>query len=214
MKIETEDKQSLEYNYDLNGNVNQINDTQNNRKFEMNYDGLNRLISSEIVNYSIGENIFLNFVYDAIGNLLNISSNLENISFAYGGDLAHAPISLSSFMEGNDTHKFYHKDSAGNIVAWLGNEGNIVLKGKCFVGNCSNPGDGSIVFGNSTNDYNAFINSTGDLCISVGDCSDLSPICNPSSDAFIIQNSSGLNMSYISFDGELCLTGELFENSL
>lgn len=54
----------------------------------------------------------------------------------------------------------------------------------------------------------------GNLCIEKGDCSDQSVTCNPSRDAFIIRNvSSSLNMSYIDFDGDLCLTGKLYENS-
>lgn len=114
----------------------------------------------------------------------------------------------------NDTHKFYIKNSSGDNVAWLGNNGNIVLKGKCFSGgNCDNPGEDSFIIRNSTNNNVAFINSTGDLCVEKGDCYDESTSCNPLRDAFIIQNSSASNMSYIDFDGDLCLIGKLYQNS-
>jgi hypothetical protein len=51
------------------------------------------------------------------------------------------------------------------------------------------------------------------LCLENGDCSDETASCNPSGDAFIIQNLSSSNMSYIDFRGDLCLTGVLYENS-
>ncbi len=114
----------------------------------------------------------------------------------------------------DDTHRFYIKDSSGNPVTWMGDKGNILLKGKCFSGgNCDNPGENSFIIRNSSNVNVAFINSTGDLCIIKGDCSDESAICNPVRDAFIIRNSSNYNMSYIDYDGDLCLTGKLYENS-
>jgi len=114
----------------------------------------------------------------------------------------------------SDPSKHYIKDSSSNIVAWLGNEGNIVLKGSCFSGgSCDIPGYDSFIMGNSTDSHIAFINSTGDLCIEKGDCSDESSSCNPTRGAFIIRNSSNYNMSYIDFDGDLCLTGRLYENA-
>src|SRR3989344_3256736 len=114
----------------------------------------------------------------------------------------------------NDTSKYYIKDSSGNPVAWLGNFGNIVLKGNCFFNiSCNSPGDNSFILRNSTNNNVAFINSTGDLCIIKGDCSDESISCNQTRDAFIMRNSSNSNMSYIDFDGDLCLTGKLYESS-
>jgi hypothetical protein len=114
----------------------------------------------------------------------------------------------------NDTHKFYIKNSSEDNVAWLGNLGNIVLKGKCFSGgNCNNPGIDSFIIRNITNNNVAYINSTGDLCIVTGNCSDESTSCNPTRNAFIVRDSSDNNMSYIDFDGDLCLTGKLYENS-
>ncbi len=123
--------------------------------------------------------------------------------------------SYSDFTIGlpNDPNKFTHKNSLGEIVAWFGDEGNIVLAGSCFSGGtCNSPGADSFIIRNSTNNNVAFINSTGDLCLVTGDCSDQSATCNPSGDAFIIQDSSINNMSYIDFDGDLCLKGSLFEN--
>lgn len=114
----------------------------------------------------------------------------------------------------NDTHKFYHKNSSGDAVAWLGSEGNIVLKGSCFSGgSCSNPGADSFIIRNSTYDNVAYVNSTGDLCIFTGDCSDQSANCgSPVGDSFIVKNNS-VNMIYIDSTGDLCLKGSLYENS-
>jgi hypothetical protein len=46
-----------------------------------------------------------------------------------------------------------------------------------------------------------------------GDCSDENATCNPTRASFIIKNSSDYIMSYIDFDGDLCLKGKLYENS-
>ena len=113
-----------------------------------------------------------------------------------------------------DSHKFYIRDPSGNPVAWLGDLGNIALKGSCFSGgSCDSPGNDSFIIRNSADENVAFINSTGDLCIETGDCSDESTTCNPTQDAFIIRNSTDYNMSYIDSDGDLCLIGKLYENA-
>ncbi len=113
----------------------------------------------------------------------------------------------------NDTHKYYVNDSSGEAVAWIGSEGNIVLQGSCFVGDCSSPGNDSFIIRNSRGDNVAYINSTGDLCLMTGDCSDESVTCNPTTDALIVRNkSTQINMSYIDYTGDLCLVGRLYEN--
>jgi hypothetical protein len=112
----------------------------------------------------------------------------------------------------NDTHKFYIKNIAGENVAWLGSEGNIVLSGNCSNQTSCTPSSDSFIFKDSSDNVVAYINSIGDLCIETGDCSDQSASCNPSNDAFIIQDSSGNNVSYIDITGDLCLTGTLTEN--
>lgn len=113
----------------------------------------------------------------------------------------------------NDTHKFYHKDSAGNNVAWLGNSGNIVLKGECFASvNCNSITDGSFIIQDQAGDSVAFINSTGDLCLESGDCSDSYANCDtPGDGSFIIANSTDY-VSFINSTGDLCLVGTLTQN--
>ncbi len=115
----------------------------------------------------------------------------------------------------NDTYKFYHKNSANENVAWFGSEGNIVLKGQCYSGgSCNSYGDNAIVFGNSTDNSVAYIDSNGNLCLEYGDCSDESLNCNsPTGNSFIVKDSSNVNMIYIDGRGELCLTGQLYPNS-
>ena len=114
-----------------------------------------------------------------------------------------------------DANKFYHKDSSGNNVAWFGSEGNIVLSGQCFSGgDCDTPGDTSLIIRNSSSENVAFINSTGDLCVETGDCSDQSANCDsPTGSSFIVQNSSSTNVIYIDSTGDLCLIGDLIESS-
>ncbi len=217
INIKTDNKQDISYSYDPTGNVKEINDTIRYRKFFMNYDNLDRLIYTNIINYTNGQNKNMNFSYNEIGNMMNSFSNIDNMTFYYNSSLAHAPykiITYQSTILPNDTSKFYHKDSSGDPVAWLGNQGNIVLKGKCFSGgNCDNPGDGSLIFRNESNHNLGYINITGDLCIIKGDCSDKSANCDsPADGAFIMANSTNY-VSYIDGEGDLCLTGRLYENS-
>jgi parallel beta-helix repeat protein len=114
----------------------------------------------------------------------------------------------------NDTYKFYIKNDAEDEVAWLGNEGNIVLKGICSATSvCTAPSD-SFIIKNSGDDTVAYIDSEGNMCIEQGDCSDKSISCNPTRDAFIVRDASDSNMSYIDFDGDLCLTGKLIEDAI
>lgn len=140
--------------------------------------------------------------YENASQSANLTTNLNLI------------FTLESTVLPNDTSKYYHKNSLGEVVAWLGNQGNIVLRGQCYSGGtCNNPGDGSLIFRNES-DYNlGFINVTGDLCIIKGDCSDHAANCNsPVDGAFIMANSTDY-VSYIDGEGDLCLVGGLYENA-
>jgi len=126
-------------------------------------------------------------------------------------------VNLTIFNYPNDTYKFYIKNSTNDAVAWLGDLGNIMLRGSCFLGgdstSCDNPGSDSFIIASSTDNSVASINSTGDLCVETGDCSDESASCISERDGFFIQNSSSDNVIFIDYDGDLCLTGTLYENS-
>ena len=105
---------------------------------------------------------------------------------------------------------FIVENSTGGAVAWFDGDGNLSLKGNCSASaNCVAPNN-SFIVQNSNYETVAYISMEGNLCIEDGDCSDLSATCNPSIDAFIIQN-HGINISYIDFGGDLCLTGDLNE---
>ena len=175
--------------YSLNKGVNNITmGTTDNKNFSS--------TNSSIANGGYIANFYCE---DSVENI----NDTESVSFS---------VSIGAPL--NDTYKFYHKDSSGNTVAWLGDQGNIVLKGKCYSGgNCNNPGDNSLIFRNES-DYNlGFINVTGDLCIIKGDCSDESTNCDsPVDGAFIMANSTDY-VSYIDGEGDLCLTGTLYQNS-
>jgi YD repeat-containing protein len=152
------------------------------------------------------EYIFYSFANKTSDQSIMIMGSLVNITVNGTSE----PIVLP-----NDTHKFLIKNSSSDTVAWLGDGGNIVLRGSCFSGgSCDSPGSGgNFIIQNSDSQNVAFINSTGDLCVESGDCSDLSGSCNPGTGAFIIRNSGGTNVSYIDYNGDLCLTGGLYENS-
>ena len=84
----------------------------------------------------------------------------------------------------NDTNRFIVQNSSASDVAWLGDSGNIVLKGTCSIStNCVAP-DGSLIIANSTDDSTAYIDLNGNLCLESGSCTDQSAFCNPTRDAF------------------------------
>ena len=100
-------------------------------------------------------------------------------------------------------------------VASFENNGDIYLAGRCF--HRSNCISSKNLF--SIKDLSgkvvASIDEDGHLCISSSNCDDYSETCNPSEKAFVIKNpSSGTIVSYIDFNGDLCLTGKLYENEL
>ena len=122
----------------------------------------------------------------------------------------------------NDTTKFYIKNNLSENVAWMGDKGNIVLKGECF--NITNlnltglnettAGADAFLVRNSTGNIMSFIDTEGNLVISKGSCENsVQATCNPSVPAFIIQDSSDVNVAYLNNEGGLCLTGGLYENA-
>jgi len=93
-----------------------------------------------------------------------------------------------------DIDKFYVENSLGETVA-------------------ADPiPPGSFIIKDSEDVPVAYIDNQGNLWIN-GSLSELSGSCNPEGDAFIIRNSSDANVGYIDFaNGDLCLTGKLYQN--
>jgi len=167
----------------------------------------------------------INLYYDIEQYLWNISTFPElstyrarlrstdgyfNSNYSYSTDFTIS----STLILPNDTNRFIIQNSSASDVAWLGDSGNIVLKGTCSIStNCVAP-DGSLIIANSTDDSTAYIDLNGNLCLESGSCTDMAGSCNPTRDAFIIQNTTGYNMSYIDFNGNLCLTGGLYQNAV
>lgn len=117
-----------------------------------------------------------------------------------------------SFSISNAENKFIVRNASGVNKAWLDDLGNLFLRGQCFIQSSCIESTGSFIIRNSSADTVSYINMSGDICISNGDCSDKSASCNPlNSNNFIVRNASGSNMSYIDGEGGLCLTGTLYE---
>ena len=166
-----------------------------------------------IGNHSEGLSFEWNISEEAPGSEVKLRCRATNLEFNSGYYAPDMNITITNVSLPEDSHKTYHKDAAGNPVAWLGNLGNIVLKGQCYSGgNCDAPGDGSLIFRNDTGYNLGFVNATGDMCIISGDCSDEAANCNsPADGAFIIANSTDY-VSYVDGEGDLCLVGRLYEN--
>ena len=107
---------------------------------------------------------------------------------------------------------FSVENSLGETVAEFDDLGNLNLKGTCSVSlECIAP-ENSFIVQNSIYETVAYISTEGNLCIEKSNCSNYNKDnCNPLNDAFIIQNKD-INISYIDFKGNLCLTGNLNEN--
>jgi len=144
------------------------------------------------------------FKFDGMYNITTIYEGNENYTNSYETWWLNVSIILP-----DDTSKFIHKNSLGETVAWFGTQGNVVIEGNKFVGECSAPGSDSLIIKNSTYNLMAFINSTGDLCVK--SFVEEQESCNPDADAFRIRNLSYYNMSYIDVEGDMCLTGKLYE---
>lgn len=108
-----------------------------------------------------------------------------------------------------NTSRFRINNSEDETVAWFDDLGNLFLKGEeLAVAEYPIP-SGSFIIKNSGEQTLAYISNQGNLWIAGGISYGG---CNPSGDAFIIKNSSDTIVSYIDFaNGNLCLTGELYE---
>jgi hypothetical protein len=107
-----------------------------------------------------------------------------------------------------NTHRFRINNSEDETVAWFDDLGNLFLKGeKLTVAEDPIP-SGSFVVKNSGDQTVAYISNQGNLWIAGGISYGG---CNPTGDAFIIKNSEN-SVAYIDLaNGNLCLTGELYE---
>jgi subtilisin family serine protease len=108
---------------------------------------------------------------------------------------------------------FCVKNNLDERVAWFDNLGNLFLKGTFTSGEeIDTAPSGSFIIASTTDPTVAYIDNEGNMCVE-GTLSELSGSCEPEGDAFIIKNSSNTNVACIDFaNGDLCLTGILYEN--
>ena len=110
------------------------------------------------------------------------------------------------------THFTIQNSSSDNVVSFY-DSGNIVLSGSCTSGGCSYPEDGSLIVQNSTSNVVAYIDSSGNLCLTDSDCNDNDINCDsPSDGSFIVKTDNNRDVAYIDSTGELCMIGLLTEN--
>ncbi|MBU0962688.1 MAG: VCBS repeat-containing protein, partial [Nanoarchaeota archaeon] len=93
-RITTNDKQKLNYTYDDTNNIITISNMINSTTESMTYDNLNRLLTSIKKNSSEGVIFNFTYLYNKIGNLLNINSSDKNITYYYEQGPKHAPSKL------------------------------------------------------------------------------------------------------------------------
>ncbi|MHC4545661.1 MAG: C1 family peptidase [Planctomycetota bacterium] len=112
-----------------------------------------------------------------------------------------------------DTDKFYIKNSSGETVAWFGNRGNLVLKGILAGADPleEDPAHDEFRVQDSEGNDVAIIDETnGNMYISGLHKNWHTP--SEGKDEFIIRNSSDEPVAFISDEGDLYLTGKLYQN--
>lgn len=116
------------------------------------------------------------------------------------------------WLEVDNSISLFDFTNAGEVVASFKSNGDLDLKGKCFYSaNCVED-ENSMIFQNSNKETTAYIDSEGNLCLETNSCEEIKKeVCNPSVDSFLVQENPGVNLSYIDFNGKMCLTGKLNE---
>lgn len=122
-----------------------------------------------------------------------------------------------------DKYKLYFKSNEGENVAWFGDNGNLVLKGRLrrFCSNICTSDAQEFVIKNNSGEIVAMLNlQKGDLNIK-GDLYEKKDtfqlndeITDPQRDFFVIKNSLGMRLLFIDNNGDLKLSGGLFEHTL
>jgi hypothetical protein len=152
--------------------------------------------------------------YDEIGRMLDLMHGDNNLTFYYVSGPVHAPDALlHEVVLPDDANKFEVKDGSGTVVSWFGDGGNLVLNGDLSTGSgCTAPSN-SFIIKDSSGGVTAYFDPNGDLCIE-GTKSEQQASCSSPDDSFIIKNVTGTEVIVInSTNGDLCLTGSLYENS-
>jgi len=125
IEIKTGNLQNTSYSYDAVGNIIRINDSANNRLYNMSYDFLDRL-----VNTTIGGVSYV-YSYNEIGNILKIVRDNNNTTkFVYGTNPVHAPSKIVTNDAGTDVSKLkelYSNAKQRIIEFFLSNEKNSTI---------------------------------------------------------------------------------------
>lgn len=206
----------------INYSVNETNITNiANITSETNETNTTNVIGEVLVNDSVNSSAVNNesSVYSDSPNISrkSSSSSIINKSSKESFSSENADNFVGEYIESNNiqmeniVNPYFVVKNSSDIVAWFDGQGNLSLIGNCSVSSdCVAPED-SFIIRNPNYETVAYISPSGNLCLEGSSCSNIQSSCNPSSDAFIIQN-SGINVSYINFTGGLCLTGSLNEN--
>jgi Subtilase family/Dickkopf N-terminal cysteine-rich region len=129
----------------------------------------------------------------------------------YDNDFQRTVSGNFSFSVNRSLPVFEFRGNNSYAVAWFDGFGSLNLKGNCSISvDCVAP-QNSLIFQDVNKMTVAYIDGDGNICLESESCNDNKASCNPSEDAFIVQNGLGLNLSYVDFSGEMCLIGELNE---
>jgi len=112
-QISTPSMQALSYSYDLAGNVKSIQEAVEGTSEVYNYDDLDRLSSA----VGTGSGYSVSLGYDSIGNILNVTSDGNIVSYTYGTGNSpgpHAVVNISGDGGGSGVN------CSGSFPPWVG----------------------------------------------------------------------------------------------
>jgi hypothetical protein len=171
-RIQTGNIQNLSYSYDAVGSIKTINDSKNNLFYSMNYDNLDRLLDTVVLNSTDFSYENFTYVYGKLGNALSIVHIMKNIlnptsnetintttNMTYG-NLAHAPNNVKITMPAYIINvtvcgTLKYSDTVYIIQA------DIRTSGTCFTvlaNNVTIDGQGHTIFYAESTDGNGIIN--------------------------------------------------------
>lgn len=121
--------QNLVYIYDSVGNIMTINDSKQNKFYNMTYDSLDRLTKA-----TIGSDAY-SYYYDSLGRIKKINQNNQSKKLVYNG-LAHAPSKIINGTIGVDLQNPHELDTNSKTRVfefYLVNENNATVSGNFTV---------------------------------------------------------------------------------
>lgn len=175
-RIQTGSIQNLSYSYDATGSIKTMNDSKNNLFYSMNYDNLDRLLTTFIRNSTDFSYENFTYVYGKLGNVFSVVHIMKNIlnptsnetintttNMTYG-NLAHAPnsvnvtimpssinVTVCGALKYSDTVYLIQADITGSGTCFTILANNVTIDGQGHTVTYANSADGKGIYNSGYN---------------------------------------------------------------